>query len=549
MIFFHFLFTFSVSIYVNLSISSFRLSKSRILFSRSPILITSNLNSLNSILQSISFSKILISNSLSSFLYSKSNLMNLSVKDSHFNSFLSQPFYIRSEEKCDVNGVHQRKIAGAEFKDLTFCSCVAGGCNRDMHSGGAFYFLCSSSDIKFERCKFYECMASIQGGALFYTANSIEIQYCLFEKCSSGCDYNENRCIDSQPTGCYGAAIANFNSKTSQISFCNFSGNYIHKNRGSNTLFFEKSTSVNIINSFFNDNTSCKSNIAFKNDLPVDVVVSGCCFVNQMEGISAELNPAYAFNFFFDNNSFLHNFKPNFASHTRHNITGNNFYNNDYCLYQTKTFTPSNRFTSSDSFRATSLFTLSDAFSSTNKFSSSSDFTHTLTFSSSHVFTKTEFFSDTNAFSLSDYFSLSSDFSFSSDFSKSDIFSLTSEFTFSNSFSASKTPMATSTPLPTPTKSPTYTFTKSDVFSFSEQFSSSFNFTGSNYFTVAAAAGKGVKLSSGGIAGIIIACLVLLAIIVALIILFLHRKKSAFIPPEDDPMNIDGLEIPVNMYD
>ena len=84
--------------------------------------------------------------------------------------------------------------------------------------------------------------------------------------------------------------------------------------------------------------------------------------------------------------------------------------------------------------------------------------------------------------------------------------------------------------------------TQSAAFSASNVFSAqTLPFTQSQLFTVAAASSG---LSPGGIAGIVIACLVILAIIALLLFLFLRHKPKAFIPPKADPAAIDGYDLP-----
>lgn len=546
MIIISFLSILSTSIYANLSISNFKSTKSPIFLSKSPFLCTPNFYSSKSTFTSLYLSKFLISNSFCSILYlSNSNYNKILIHHSNISNFLSQAFYINSDE---CNHPREYKQGGAE--SLSFVSdCFSNLRSPESEttvfkkSGGACNFY-GISKIDFQNCQFINCSCTYLGGAVFMS----NIETCTFNTCHfSKCHIlGGERDVNST----YGSAIAIDRLDSLTAQYLKLEQNYIDDSNNGCSIYLKNVKSSQIISSTFSNNCSCKYDIGYNLESKSTALVTRCCFNKYVVPISNDLNKKYEFTLDFTNNSIYGNFDKvySFASSDNHHFITSNAFVNSFCIFATLYFTDSNSFTrssvftSSSPFSYSSLFSSSSIFTKTSLFSSTSTFTSSIIFSSSHDFSVSSDFSDSFFFTSSTQFSTSKFFSGSLIFSNTMQFSSTSDFSVSGYFSQSSDFSQSETHISAISSESLSDDTSEGTFSKSLSFSCSE--TGELFFYE-----RGTKLSKGGIAGIVIACLALLAIIIALIILFLHRKKSAFIPPEDDPMNIDGLEIPVNMYD
>ncbi|KAK8895679.1 hypothetical protein M9Y10_024149 [Tritrichomonas musculus] len=523
---------------------------SPLLLSKSPVLNLPNFYMSKSTFSSLYLSKFLVSKSFCSLLYLLNpSIKNVSFKSFNVSNFLSQAFYIVDLAKCDT----VRKEQTGAFQTLSF----GPGCFANIsslkegtvyqQSGGACCFF-GIGYVDFKEVFFYNCDAQLLGGAVFLE----QVDNCMFNNCTFKDCYIKN---EKGSTATYGAGIAIVTSFTVIANELIFTNNRIDKSSQGCAVYLKSVNNSQITSSTFQNHKSCLSDIGF--DLmeqqfnPSYALITQCCFDKEPRPISSDLDPRYDFwltfvdNSIYSNTSYVYSFDTSVKNH--HFITSNAFVNS-YCIFSTlhftesHIFTPSKAFTSSSMFSQSSLFSSSSIFSKTIDFSSTSTFTSSIIFSSSTKFSISADFSDSSYFTPSKQFSTSNYFSESLIFSNTKHFSSTSDFSFSNYYTNSADF----------TQSEVITQAKSDEpliidSSSDESFNYTDSFSASN--TVLILSEKGTKLSKGGIAGIVIACIVLLAIIIALIAFFLHRKKSAFIPPEDDPMNIDGLEIPVNMYD
>lgn len=556
MLFINFIVSLSLSIPLNLSLSNLVFAKSQVLFANSPVLTPPRLYSSSTIFSTISLSKILISNSFSSFFFiSHSNYKNILFQRVHLNSFLAQAVcFLPAECENQINEHTHCFLTKLDIDGCSFTDIRATDCDRQKGSGGAICVI-ALSDISCTYCNFTNCSAPIRGGAIFvHGFVETTIEHCNFSKCFSA----------AKPfTGChrggsYGATLAFYESKKASISETHFIDNYIFdKDLGAYALYFESSVNVEISICYFNNDISCGFDLAF-NMLKISTSdkatysITSCCFEGKsVFPIEENLTSPIELELTIYNNSFtvkkifnsLSNLPPGI-------ITDGNFMENDKCLFMAKASslwptrsplptgslwpTRSPTPTTSNTF----IFTDTQIFTSSSKFSKSILFTDSELFSDSNAFDPTQLFSSTLSFSLTNDFSQTEQFSSTNDFSESIDFSISKNFSQSNIFPQSET------------FSKSQLFSKTPCFSKTDIFSGSINFTASDPLIIFPEGhGEERGLSKGGIAGIVIACLVLLAIIIILIIFFLHRKKSAFIPPEDDPMNIDGLEIPVNMYE
>lgn len=557
---FIFLSSLSSSIYCNLSISNLKLSGSPLLLSRSPLLNPPLLRMTQSYFSIICLSKLTISNSFSPFFYVlNSNYRKVLFKHIYLNSFLSTAILLDVPDICKTSTDKKEHCIlpiggdGYVIDDCHLNDVHTNICGRYTASGGALYII-SPYRFSITRSTFTGCYSSIQGGAIFVTGPSnIDISNCNFTSCKTAVP--DNSCVLK---GAYGAAIGVYQAASITISLCVFKYNLIEGEYRTDdvgfALFFDSCNAITVQYSQFDNDESCKFDLAFKlGDDSNTISVMHNCFLNpKVDPISDDLDKSHSLNLLVFNNSFATKNRLSFSSVNSHSInTDGNFYENTgKCLWMVKastplptphptaTATPPCTKTPTSTFSNTNFFTKSSIFSLTTIFTSSIYFSKSVIFSDSQFFGPTEIFSPSVEFSLTVGFTQSGKFSLSSLFSQSSDLSISKEFTQSKYFSRSKF------------FSKTKVFSKTEIFTRTEHFSGSTNFTASAPLVpIPGAVGRDTSLSKGGIAGIVIACLVLLAIIIALIIFFLHRKKSAFIPPEDDPMNIDGLEIPVNMYD
>lgn len=532
MLFISFFAHFTSSIFFNLTIFNLKSAMPSTFTSKSPILIIPNMKSGYS---AVHFSKIFISKSYSHLLYATNpKLKSISFSNFQISNFLSTPVLINFKK---FTGKMEREYINyeidqnrAEFVDGYFNQTTTEKVTAQGYCCGGAISVEADIDVFCNNVLFLECSAYIEGGAIqIYYSLSLIINNCIFERCQTT--------YDDPKYASLGAAIGAHNINVLSISDTKFKDNDFKVKDNSNyssclAIFNCQTTTINK-NTEFENNKTVRCDILFSFNIDdknphkfyeKTVVINRCCFKTLFDNLGAiqidngEAPQPNILKFFnVTGCSFL---QPDLSFDGLTNIPEGEFklkpnnFGIPYCAF-------SDRFTPSD------LFTLTSYFSSSLDFSSSTDFTTSAMFSNSQAFTTSDIFSPSQEHPETDPFTQSDDFSSSGDFSESGDFTESGPFTQSNIQS-------------------TECFSSSDRFTFSDGFSLSSAFTQSSGF---AAMAKGVKLSSGGIAGIVIACLVLLAIIILLLVLFLRRKKSAFIPPEDDPMNIDGLDIPINMYD
>lgn len=489
MFFIYFLTSFSRSFHQNLTMKGLKCNKSPAILSKSP-LFSPNIQLTYSTLH---LSKFFISKSFSHFIYTINVKMDISLNYVKLNSFLSQAIFINGN-KCSFPRPVTNLNYRFEYKDCETNGSIArdpayDGCSQRLSSGGAIY-VTGVKELILKNVNFTYCACVGRGGAAYIEqAELLTIDSCRFISCSAGIEGADAECY----RGSGAAALAITSCTKGTIENTNFTGNFVHD------------TKKNIINCtmlIFDPDMESYIQIGdytmFNNTVSYDIYI-------LCEKSNSKFEISYTC-FMTDTNRpiYLEN-SINYFNCTHCSFIKDEFSKADIMLSPDNT----NIILTDNKFLANIKCEYDPAsyyFSVSDEFTPSVYFTHSIDFTGSNAFTESGDFSSSFGFTSSAFFSRSDGFTLSDDFSKSDKFTQTGLFTESSNFSPSI--------LETP-----------------------------------AIISKGTKISKGGIAGIIIACLVLLAIIILLIILFLRRKKSAFIPPEDDPMNIDGLEIPINMYD
>ena len=561
MFFIFFLAASSTSTYINITISSLRFIKSPAFISKSPFLVFSKTKPDHSTLKLTNF---FISKSYCPLLYSINDNKQILLNKLSIQNFLSQAIIINSLELCvnkysgtisNFKGVFPPNnliIEGCSF--INCHSATEKGCNRGFNSGGAISFFqaygCVISNVQFENCS-----AVISGGAvMIYGADTFRIENTNFTKCCVA--KKSDNCTTL--IGCSGAACQIQDTEKVIISGVRFIDNYIFENSSTSDFKF----TLVLANCQESKLESCifENDINVQNDVSLDFVnvgpyisdkkvsITKCCFntklTNSIYINEKILEPNYSikWNVRIFSNSFNQDKESNYSKFNQgdNRLVDNrpNIYKASYCKF-------SFDFTESKVFTATNFFTHSNHFSQSSHFSHSLKFTYSNFFTKSNAFGKSSYFTPSDGFTQTGGFSNSIEFTASADLTQSQAFSMSNPFPTSSMFTCSSGFSLSAFFTLTSYFSQSDKLTQSSQFSESENFTQSFPFTDEFYPLVV----KGTKLSKGGIAGIIIACLVILAIIILLLVLFLKRKKSAFIPPEDDPMNIDGLDIPINMYD
>lgn len=524
--FFLLFFTFSSCYLGNLSVVSLKSINSPLFRTASPFFVIHSSRMSQAIPFQLHFSNFMITKSFCTLL-SSSNIygQQISLINSHFQQFLQRPFYLAQYYNTLYNGTDNKEmetilnqfnvtekfdfinlrqvppegnmeVINCTFRDLypQFSE------NRDVYIyGGAFFISVRKENpnfnVEMKNTTFENCHAKYMGGAVFVeNAKSAKFTDCQFQNCTVTCPNNTE--LDA-----YGNAISIFNVAEVDLLYCRFNNNSAEPQfsniNSSFTLFFHfvEEYKLNIIECSFNTSTDTPGDsLEFR---PTNT--TSAKHANAQIGISSS-QPIQSSQrqIFIYRCCFFGQLPPiTYLTAIGDELyLSNNYYNNNSIYYEaTKDRTDANALSTcphsfTNSFTDSEVFSYSEVFSETSDFSpsNSSSFTSPLSYSSS--------------ISSSISSSNSSSFSFSFTFSS---FTFSSNFSLSSDFSPTRTSQPTTDYQDIPT-------TK--------------------------------KLSTGAIIGIVAAILALIIIIVIILYCFVNIKKKAFIPPIEDPMNIDGLDVP-----
>ncbi|KAK8838592.1 hypothetical protein M9Y10_033224 [Tritrichomonas musculus] len=397
-----------------------------------------------------------------------------------------------------------------------------------IHSGCGSSILCQNrkdedEQVYIEKCNFTNNDAESYGGAIYAETNTIELNGCRFELCTSGVDDDEGRGGGVYITEESGESFEQINENTFINCHASHSGGglfiFCHDVK---TRTIEESNKMTGKEYYFqildNDFTYCQSKsgggaLCISSFYPS--FIEGCKFesniVHNGTGGALYINPdtenkLESCSIF--NCSFLSNkAKDGFAicidgndNDTTINISLNKFIDNynietindsfiislEVCCVSRQKIIAENTFSNQENgenikvnefscfdsqYSLTLQFSESDYFSKSLKFTDSNDFSETNIFSQSAKFSQSKIFSESNIFSQSTRFSQSKMFSESNIFSQSAKFSQSKIFSESNIFSQSAK------------FSQSKIFSEPNIFSQSAKFSQSKIFSESNIFS------------------------------------------------------------------